>query len=285
MEDAEVDALQLLQHVAERRGLRGVDDQLRAGDVLDAAVDRREGVGQGMEAGHQPITRPPGGQHPRQLARAHDAGRPRPRARAGSIDIGLPKAFSTTGPQTGQERTGSPQPHGPALQQASLPQEPDLAGREDSRRRAQDRVDERGPAAAEAGDEQHPWSVVAAAPPPGPGGPDVIEGSTDAPAENDGPTVPHPAVEGIRLGRRGVPGVRGPHPLGERVGARPLLVRRRLQRLRDGLGELVDVAGREQPGAGAGRTDDLEVGRDVAGHDRAAVARRLQQGQGQALEQ
>ena len=47
---------------------------VRAGDVLDAAVDRREGVGQSMEAGGQPITRPPGDQHPRQLARAHDAG-------------------------------------------------------------------------------------------------------------------------------------------------------------------------------------------------------------------
>ena len=79
---------------------------------------------------------------------------------AGSIDIGLPNAFSTTGPQTGQDAHGLAAAAGPAFEQASLPEEPDLAGREHARRRAQDRVDQGGPAAAEAGDEQHPRSVV-----------------------------------------------------------------------------------------------------------------------------
>ncbi len=157
--DAEVDALQLLQHVAERRRLRGVDDQLRAGDVLDAAVDRGQGIGQGVQTRRQPITRPPGRQHQRQLARAHDAGVLRDQ-RGGIDRHRVAERLLDHRPPDGAGTHGLAAPADPAFQQTPLPQEPDLAGGEDTGRRAEDRVDERGPAAAEAGDEQHTRSVV-----------------------------------------------------------------------------------------------------------------------------
>ena len=72
--DPEVDAVQVLEHVAERRRLRGVDDQRRTGHLLRGAVDRGQRVGQGVEPAHQAITDDAGGEHPRQVPRPHHAG-------------------------------------------------------------------------------------------------------------------------------------------------------------------------------------------------------------------
>ena len=208
---------------------------------------------------------------------------------AGSMSGGLPKAFSTTGPHTGQRWSGSPQPH----------RRPSTRPRSQRKRTS--------PAAKTPGVEPRMvltsvvplrpkpvtsstrgrWSpdgeppLVTVAPPRPIAVPPVRQRAT-------GP-VPLRAIElGVQrlgLGRRPVPRVRGPHARRQRLGAGPLLVRGRLQRLRQRLGERRDVARREEAGAGARRADDLDVRRDVARHDRSAVAGRLQQRERQALEQ
>ncbi len=160
VEHAEVDAVEVLEHVAERRRLRGVDDERRTGHLLRGAVDRGQRVGQGVEPAHQAVADDAGREHPRQVARPHHAGvlgDERGRVDVGRAAEGL--LDDRTPHRAALERLAAAAP--PTLEEAPLPEEAHLAGGEDARRGAEDGVDERRAAAPEAGDEQHPRAVVA----------------------------------------------------------------------------------------------------------------------------